>query len=248
MRQTILITGASSGLGWGMATEFAAKGYDLALCARRTSRLEELRQELEVENPASRVRIRELDVRDTEAVFDTFRGFRDDFGGLDRIIVNAGIGKGAPLGTGHVHANRETAETNFVAALVQFEAALEIFRAQNAGHLVAISSMGVMRGMPRKMTAYAASKAGLAALAEGVRVELMNTPIRVSTIFPGFIRSPINEDVGRTPFIVDAEKGCRMLVRTIEQEPQTACVPGWPWAPVGWLLRNLPLRLAARMM
>ncbi len=248
MRQTVLITGASSGLGWGMATEFAAQGYDLALCARRTSRLEELRQELEVQNPGSRVRIRELDVRDTDAVFGTFRELRDVFGSLDRIIVNAGVGKGAPLGTGYAYANRETAETNFVAALNQFEAALEIFRAQNAGHLVAISSVSAMRGMPRNMATYAASKAGLAALAEGLRIELMNTPIRVSTIYPGFIRTAINEEAKKTPFIVDTERGCRMLVRTIEQEPQTAFVPAWPWTPIGWLLRNLPLRLAARMM
>lgn len=248
MRRTVLITGASSGLGWGMALEFAARGYDLALCARRAERLEALRQELEVENPGSRVEIQQLDVRDPDAVFTVFRSLCDAFGGLDRVIVNAGIGKGQPLGTGYAHANRETAETNFVAALTQCEAALEIFRAQNAGHLVVMSSVGAFRGLPGSMATYAATKAGIASLAEGVRIELRGSPIRVSTIFPGYIRSAINDDLRRTPFIIDTETGCRLLVRAIEREPETACVPAWPWVPVGWLLRNLPRSLAARMV
>lgn len=248
MRQRILITGASSGLGRGMAREFAARGHDLALCARRVDRLDALRQELEVESPGVRVAIHPLDVCDHDAVFEVFRTFREQLGGIDRVIVNAGMGKGQPLGTGYFHANRQTAETNFVAALAQLEAALEIFREQNHGHLVAVSSISAMRGMPRNLTTYAATKAGLAALAEGVRVELKDTPIRVTTVFPGFIRSEINEKAGKTPFIVDTDTGCRLLVRAIDQEKETASVPAWPWVPIGWLLRNLPLPLAARLM
>ncbi|MGH8443846.1 MAG: SDR family oxidoreductase, partial [Solimonas sp.] len=169
MRKIILITGASSGLGRGMAREFAAAGHDLALCARRTERLDELRQELLAAHAGIRVAVRALDVLDYDQVFEVFRSFRDELGALDRIIVNAGLGKGQPLGTGYFHANRKTAETNFVAALAQCEAAMEIFRAQNAGHLVVISSMSAMRGMPRNLTTYAATKAGVAALAEGIR-------------------------------------------------------------------------------
>ena len=124
---TILITGASSGLGAEMARQFAAKGHDLALCARRTDRLEELRAEILGAHPDRRVELRALDVNDDAQVFEVFRAFRDDFGRLDRVIVNAGLGKGAPLGTGRYDANRETAMTNFVAALCQAEAAMEIF-------------------------------------------------------------------------------------------------------------------------
>src|SRR5690554_6704339 len=123
---TILISGASSGLGAEMARQFAAKGYDLALCARRTEKLEELRAEILAASPDRRVELRALDVNDHDAVFSVFRAFRDDFGSLDRVIVNAGLGKGAPLGTGRFDANRETAMTNFVAALAQTEAAMEI--------------------------------------------------------------------------------------------------------------------------
>ncbi len=247
MRKNILITGASSGLGAGMAREFAKKGRDLALCARRTDRLEELQQELLALNPAIRVSIRELDVNDYERVFTVFREFAEEFGGLDRIIVNAGIGKGRPVGTGYFWANRQTAETNFVAALAQCEAAVEIFRQQQHGHLVMISSMSAMRGMPGNITTYAATKAGVAALTEGIRADLLRTKIKVTTLYPGYIRSEINEKVKNTPFMIDTATGCRALVAAIEKEKVEACVPAWPWNLMGLAMRNLPLKLVARM-
>ncbi|MDB5987163.1 MAG: family oxidoreductase [Nevskia sp.] len=247
LRKNILITGASSGLGRGMAREFAARGRNLALCARRTDRLDELKAELLAAHPGIKVVIRALDVNDYDAVFEVFRAFHQDLQGLDRVIVNAGVGKGQPLGTGYFYANRKTAETNFVAALAQCEAALEIFRAQNSGHLVAISSVSAMRGMPRNLTTYAASKAALAALAEGIRADLIGKPIKVSTIYPGYIRSEINEKVKNTPFMVDTVTGCRALVRAIEREPAEASVPSWPWIPLGFLMRHLPLGMVAKM-
>jgi short-subunit dehydrogenase len=247
MRNNVLITGASSGLGRGMAREFAALGRNLALCARRLDRLQELKTELENAYPGIHVAVRELDVTHYEQVFEVFRSFREELGTLDRVIVNAGMGKGASLGTGRFDANLETAQTNFIGALAQCEAALEIFREQNAGHLVMISSMSAFRGMPRAMTVYAATKAGVAALAEGIRADVMGTPIRVSTLFPGFIRSEINERVKSTPFIIDTEKGCRALAQAIESEKETACVPAWPWKEISLLMKVAPLRLVAKM-
>ena len=247
MRQNILITGASSGLGAGMAREFAKLGRNLALCARRTERLDELKSELLAKYPGIKVAVRALDVNDYDKVFEVFRAFRDDLGTLDRVIVNAGLGKGQPLGTGYFYANRKTAETNFVAALAQCEAAVEIFRAQQAGHLVTISSMSAMRGMPKNLTTYAATKAALAALSEGIRADLMKTKIKVSTVYPGYIRSEINEKVKSTPFMVDTETGCRALVAAIEKEKAESYVPSWPWAPLGFLMKRLPLRIVARM-
>ena len=246
-RKTILITGASSGLGQEMARQFAAKGRNLALCARRADRLDTLKSELEAANPGITVAIKSLDVCDYDQVFEVFRAFNEELGGLDRVIVNAGLGKGQPLGTGYFHANRQTAETNFVAALAQCEAALELFRKAEAGHLVMISSMSAMRGMPRNLTTYAATKAGVAALAEGIRADLLKTPIKVSTIYPGYIRSEINEKVKNTPFMVDTETGVRKMVQAIEKEVAEACVPAWPWAPMGFLMKRLPLKTVANM-
>lgn len=247
MRKNILITGASSGLGEGMAREFAARGRNLALCARRTDRLEQLKGELEAKHPDIQIAVRALDVNEHERVFEVFRELDKELGGLDRVVVNAGMGKGASLGTGYFHANRQTAETNFVAALAQFEAALEIFREANAGHLVAISSVSAVRGMRGAVNCYSATKAGLATLAEGVRADLLRSPIRVSTIYPGYIATAINEDIENAPFRVDLETGTRALVAAIEKEKPEAYVPWWPWTPIAFLLRRLPLPMVVWM-
>jgi len=248
MRRNVLITGASSGLGAEMARQLAARGHDLALCARRTDRLEELKAEILRLHPDRRVEVRALDVDDHEQVFAVFRAFAADFGTLDRVVINAGLGKGAPLGTGRFDANRQTAMTNFVGALAQTEAALEVFRAQNAGHLVMISSMSAMRGMPKTVTTYAATKAGVAHLAEGVRADVMDTPIKVSVIYPGYIRSEMNEKVKNAPFIVSTEKGVAAIVDAVEKEKPSARVPSWPWVPLGTAMKHLPLPLARKLL
>jgi hypothetical protein len=249
MRKTILITGASSGLGEGMAREFAKHGRNLALCARRTERLDALKQELEKAYPEIKVSVKALDVNQHDDVFAVFKAFKEEFGSIDRVIVNAGMGKGASLGTGYFYANVQTAQTNFVAALAQCEAALEIFREQNSGHLVTISSISALRGMPRAMTVYAATKAGLLALTEGIRADLIKSrsPIKVSAILPGYIRSEINEKVKNTPFMIDTETGCRKLVQAIEKEPVQAYVPTWPWAFIGFLMKRLPLKWVMKL-
>lgn len=249
MRKTILITGASSGLGEGMAREFAKQSRNLALCARRTERLDALKQELEQKYPSIKVSVKALDVNQHDDVFEVFKAFKEEFGSIDRVIVNAGMGKGASLGTGYFYANVQTAQTNFVAALAQCEAALEIFREQNSGHLVTISSISALRGMPRAMTVYAATKAGLLALTEGIRADLIKSrsPIKVSAILPGYIRSEINEKVKNTPFMIDTETGCRKLVQAIEKEPVQAYVPSWPWALIGFLMKRLPLKWVMKL-
>lgn len=247
MRKNILITGASSGLGRGMAIEFAKQGSNLALCARRMDRLVELKAELEQINPQINVLIKALDVNDHEAVFSVFDQFNAEMGPLDRIIINAGMGKGASIGTGYFNANKQTAETNFIAALAQAEAAMAIFRAQNSGHLVTISSVSAVRGFRRAMTVYAATKAALTSLSEGIRIDVMNTPIKVSCIHPGFIQSEINEGVEKIPFIVDTETGCKALVKAINKEKPNAFVPSWPWAILHWVLRVAPVSVIRKM-
>lgn len=246
MAKTVLITGASSGIGAGMAREFAQKGYNLAICARRLERLETLKQELESQYGV-KVIAKTLDVTNYEQVFEVFRAFKDDFGTLDRVIVNAGVGEGRRIGKGNFEINRSTVETNFISALAQCEAAVEIFRAQDSGHLVVISSMSAMRGMPKHLTAYGASKAGVAALAEGIRAELIDTPIKVTTIFPGYIRTEINEGAKKLPFEVDEKTGSRLLAAEIDKEPVKAYVPKWPWLPLGLAMKVLPLRIVNKL-
>ncbi|MFC7265878.1 SDR family oxidoreductase [Streptomyces lutosisoli] len=242
----VLITGASSGLGEEMARQFAALGYDLALCARRTDRLDALADEIRL-STGRRVETAALDVTDSVAVASVFHEFAQRYGTIDRVVVNAGIGKGAPLGTGRADANLATAMTNFVGALAQTEAALEIFRRQGRGHLVLISSMSALRGMRRSMTTYAAAKAGLASLAEGLRSENIKG-LDVSVIHPGYIRSEMNAHVEqKTRFMVDTETGVRAMVEAIERRRAKAYVPAWPWVPIGIAMKVLPLRIVRRL-
>lgn len=245
-RQKILITGASSGLGAGMARAFAARGRDLALCARRVDRLGELKAELTQQYPAINVAVAALDVNDHDEVPRVFAKLSDELGGIDRIIVNAGIGKGAPLRSGKLWANKATIETNLVAALVQIETALEMFNAAGGGHLVLISSVLGNKGMPGVKAAYAASKAGVSSLGESLRAEYASGPIKVTVLEPGYIESEMTAKSGSTMLMVDNESGTKAMVRAIERESGRAVVPAWPWTPLVWLMRGLPPRFTKR--
>ena len=245
VRQRILITGASSGLGEGMARRFAAQGRDLALAARRTERLEMLRDELLAAHPGIRVEIAALDVDDPDAVASVLPELAGRLGGVDRVVVNAGIGKGASIGTGKARVNRSVLVTNVLGAHATCEAAMELFRAQGMGHLVLISSVASIRGMRQTRTAYGASKAALNALGEGIRSDVHGSGIVVSTILPGYIETEIN--VGRRgPFTVDLDTGVRAMVEAVEKEPVRAFVPAWPWRAIGTFLRLAPLRAIRR--
>lgn len=248
MRRNILITGASTGLGEGMARAWAAKGCNLALCARRTEKLVQLQSELLASHPGIQVVVRSLDVCDHDQVFEVFRDFHQELGSLDRVIVNAGMGSRSAIGHGDFASNRQAVETNFVAAIAQCEAAMEIFREQNSGHLVLMSSVSGIRGFRGPFNVYAATKAAVASLAEGLQLDTLDTPIRVTSIMPGYILTDINRDVKNAPFRVDLDTGVRALVKAIDREKRRAFVPWWPWTPLSYLIRALPFRLFARAM
>ncbi len=229
-----------------MARAFAAKGRDLALCARRTGRLEELKSELAQSYPDVVVAVAALDVNDHDQVPQVFGELREALGGIDRVIVNAGIGKGARLGSGKLWANKATIETNLVSALVQIETALEMFSERGSGHLVLISSVLGTRGVPGVKAAYAASKAGLRSLGESLRAEYAGGPIAVSVIEPGYIESEMTAKSQSTMLLVDNEAGVKALVAAIEREPGRAAVPWWPWGPMVQFMRIMPLSLTKR--
>jgi short-subunit dehydrogenase len=245
-RGVIVVTGASSGLGEEMARQFAALGYDLGLCARRTARLNALADDLRTAT-GQRVETRALDVTDPVAVKEVMHSFAEVFGSLDRVIVNAGVASGSPLGTDGFQANYDMAMTNFVAVLSQCEAALEIFRRQGHGHLVLISSVAALRGMRGAVTTYAATKAGIAVLGEGLRAERI-PGVDVSVIYPGYIATEINAHVEpKPPFRVDIRTGVRAIVTSIEKRKAKAYVPRWPWALVAVVLKSAPLSVVRRL-
>ena len=225
-----------------MARAFAAKGRDLALCARRTDRLDELKAELEARHPGITVAVAALDVNDHEAVPKVFAELSEKLGGIDRVIVNAGVGKGAVLGSGKLWANKATIETNLVAALVQIETALEMFHKAGSGHLVLISSVLGNKGVPGVKAAYAASKAGVSSLGQSLRAEYAKGPIAVTVIEPGYIESEMTAKSASTMLMVDNETGVRSMVSAIERERGRAVVPAWPWTVLVALMKATPVR------
>ena len=246
-RQRILITGASSGLGAGMARRWAGQGRSLALCARRVDELERLRDELLATSPGLTVSVHQLDVTDAAAVPEVFAEATDRLGGLDRVVANAGIGSGGSLGEGHADGNRQVAETNFLGTLHQAEAAVAHFRRVGRGHLAFMSSMSSLRGMGGSMNVYAASKAGIAALAEGLRSDLWDTGIRISSIHPGYVRTSLLRHFPRPILAADPDRAVAAIVAAVDREQPRAYVPAWPWAALALPMRLLPLGLYRRV-
>ncbi|MBA2418650.1 MAG: SDR family NAD(P)-dependent oxidoreductase, partial [Nocardioidaceae bacterium] len=131
------------------------------------------------------------------------------------------------------------------------EAASEHFYERGTGHLVVISSVPAMRGMPGSMATYAATKAAVAHLAEGIRSDLLGRrghDIAVATVYPGYIASEMNADVEqKLRLMVETETGCRRSWRPSTARSQ-AVVPAWPWRPVSAVLRHAPLSVVRRLV
>lgn len=249
-RKNILITGASAGLGEGMARTWAARGHNLALAARRLDNLEALREELLAANPSIKVEVAALDVVDADAVKRVFTSFDEALGGIDRYVLNAGLGKGASVGSGKAWANAQTAEVNVLGTLHQAEVAIELMRKHGGtGHLVFISSIASRRGMLGAETTYGATKAFVTSLAQGIHAEQRRrgSQIEVSTILPGYIDTEMTTQ-NSSPLKADRDKGVAALVAAIEKEPAQAAVPPLPWTVVDPALRFLPEPLTRKLL
>lgn len=233
--KSVFITGASSGLGYAMAKEFARRGYRLGLAARRIEKLEALRAEISQELSTT-IYIYELDVTQPEDVDRTLLTAFDDLGSLDIVIANAGMGQTGLIGSVPFSVVDRMVATNITGVMATIEPAVRILKQQGSGQLVAISSVAGECGLP----GYSATKAAVTTYMDALRVELLKTPIAVTTIAPGFIDTPINEDVPHRPFVIDAVTGGRKMVDVIESKKAFAYVPGWPWWLIEKLLRCFP--------
>jgi short-subunit dehydrogenase len=245
--KTVFITGASSGIGRALALEFGGRGYDLFLAARRLDELERLRAEIAAAGPARRVEVRKLDVTDDADVAAAIAEASERLGGCDIVIANAGLGSSGPVGEGRMARDRQVIQTNLIGAMATVDAAVAQFRRQGGGQIVGISSVAGVRGLPGSGS-YSASKAGLAVYLDSVRAETHREPIKVTTIVPGYIDTPINQDVKSRPFLIDVQKGARIIADLIERGAGYATVPRFPWTVVAPVLRVIPTSWLARGM
>lgn len=237
MAKSILITGASSGLGEGMAREFARRGYRVALTGRRIDRLEVLQKELQAIAPQVIVKV--LDVTQYDSVQPTLEAIADELGGLDIVVANSGVGQFFPVGSDHFTDICTTIDTNITGAVATIDAAVRIFQRQEAGHIVGISSVSAIRGLPGQGI-YSASKAAVSRYLESLRLEVFGSNIIVTELAPGFIDTDMNRGLASRPFVIPLEKGARILADKIESRINFSYVPAWPWALIARLIRFLP--------
>ncbi|HKZ06206.1 MAG TPA: SDR family oxidoreductase [Methylomirabilota bacterium] len=188
---TVVITGATSGIGRETAREFARAGARVVAAGRREERLRELVAEIESAGGAA-LGVR-TDVSDAAQVERLIAAARERFGAVDTLVNNAGIGLAARFEQQSIEDFRRLMEVNFWGAVYACKAALPLMRAQAAGGcIINVASIMGKRGMPFE-TAYCASKFALAGFSEALRTEVMAQGIDVSTIFPGAVESEIWE-------------------------------------------------------
>jgi NAD(P)-dependent dehydrogenase (short-subunit alcohol dehydrogenase family) len=241
--RSIFITGASSGIGEALALEFARRGYDVAIAARRTDRLEALARRLSA-GGAARVLPITLDVTDFQAIDAALARATEEFGRLDVVVANAGVGWSLPVGRGKFDQMRRTIDTDLTAAIATIEFALPRLRSQGGGQIVAITSVAGSRGLPF-LGAYAAAKAGLHRYVQALRAEVRHEPITVTELVPGYIDTDMNRDVKSRPFVIPLERGGAIMARMIERGVGHRYVPAWPWTLVAPLVKLVPTRFIA---
>ena len=242
MPDTVLITGASSGIGKALAIEFSRRGYALGLCARRLELLESLQQELG-QNHA--IEIAELDVLDYKAVKEVFLKLAEKLGRVKIIIANAGICENSLPGECKFDVDRKVIEINLLGAMATIDAGVEILKKHGNGQIVGISSVAGFRGLSN-VPAYSASKSALSTYMEGIRHHLRKHKIDVTVINPGFIDTAINSNRKFRPFLISAEKCARLTANMIEKRVMSSTVPLWPWALVSGVVRFIPERIWCR--
>jgi NAD(P)-dependent dehydrogenase (short-subunit alcohol dehydrogenase family) len=244
MTKSVLITGATRGLGAALARQFASRGYRVAITGRKGDELDALQAELAVHAPQTCSRV--LDVTDYSAIAGVLEDCAQELNGLDIVVANAGVGFATPVGTGAFAQARMTIDVNLTAAIATCEAAVELFRKQGSGHLVGITSVAKVRGM-RAQGAYSASKAGFATYLESVRVETWDEPVVVTELAPGYIDTDLNRAVEKRPFLVSAEKGTGIMADLIERQVAFRYVPPGPWTFMAGIMRLLPVSMLRKM-
>jgi short-subunit dehydrogenase len=233
----IFLTGASSVIGKALAHEFASKGASLGLVARRRDKLEELIASLP--HPELHTAI-VCDVCDREAVIKAAKEYDEACGGVDVVIANAGISLGVKT---RYYEDLEQFDkvfaTNVIAMANTFHPFLERMAERKRGKLVGIGSVAGIRGLPGS-EAYCASKSAVITYCESLRVEMQKFGVRVLTISPGFVRTPLTaHNPYKMPFIMEPEDFAREAVKAILSDKTYVTIP-WQMGWLGKLLRILP--------
>jgi short-subunit dehydrogenase len=234
----VFITGASSGIGQALAARYARAGWRLALVARRTA---EMQAWLQAQGLGEdRAMVYGADVSDCDSIIAAAQACIARQGLPDVVIANAGISVGMDTGErADLDVMRETFAINNIGLAATFHPFLRKMRQRGSGTLVGIASVAAIRAMPGH-GAYHASKAGVVAYCESLRGECRGTGVRVVTLLPGYIATPLTaRNPYPMPFLISAEEFSEKAFRAIESGASYRVIP-WQMALVAKLLRLLP--------
>ena len=234
----LFITGASSGIGQAMALEWARRGGRLALVARRG---DEMRAWVAAQGwPADRAAVYVADARDVPAMTAAGRACIAAQGLPDVVIASAGISVGVDTAIeADLDVIRATLETNLLGVAATFQPFVEPMRTRRSGRLVGIASVAGIRGLPGH-AAYSLSKAGVISYCESLRLECKPFGVRVVTIAPGYIDTPLTQGNSYSmPFLMPADKFARQALDAIAAGVGLRVIP-WQMGVLARVLRILP--------
>jgi len=234
----VFITGASSGIGQALAASFYDAGYRLALVARRTAEIESWASTRQLD--AGRYQIYSADVAQTDSIVAAGAACIERQGLPDVVIANAGISIGVDTAQREdIDVIARTFATNNVGLAATFHPFIAAMTQRGSGALVGIGSVAAIRGLPGH-GAYCASKAAVVAYCESLRGELRAGGVKVVTICPGYIATPLtSQNKYSMPFLMQAEDFAERAFRTIEAGASYRVIP-WQMGVVAKLLRLLP--------
>jgi short-subunit dehydrogenase len=231
-----IITGASTGIGRELAKVLAGQGARVGLVARRRELIETLAKE--IEQVGGTAQFAAADVGDRSQAVAAIRDLARRLGAVDLLVANAGVGIPTLLDPMNVEAIEMTVRVNLLGVVYSIEAVLPEMLKRKSGHLAAVSSMAAYKGLPGE-SAYCASKAAVNAYLEGLRIQLREHNIAVTTICPGFVKTPMTEiNDFKMPWVLEADDAARRIARALARRKK---VFNFPWQMriamkiVGWL-------------
>jgi NAD(P)-dependent dehydrogenase (short-subunit alcohol dehydrogenase family) len=227
--KVVMITGASSGIGRGLAVELARRGATVGLVARRAEVVDEVVREIEAFG--SKALALPADVKSEDSIRAAADRLRSEFGRIDLLIANAGIGPTRDAAQIDAKEVAGVINVNVIGASNSVAAVIPEMVAQGSGQLVIISSLAAYRGLPRS-AAYCASKAAVSAFFESLRLDLAPRGIDVTIIHPGFIKTPLTAGRdARMPFLMELDDAVNKMVGAIEKRRKRYSFP-WQLATI----------------
>jgi short-subunit dehydrogenase len=235
--RTALVTGASSGLGRGLALWYARQGVRVYAAARRQEQLTALAEEARAAH--GHIEPVEMDVARADATVDLIRELDADCGGLELVIANAGFGQETSGKRIKWETVRQTIDVNVTGAAATLCAVLPQMVERKKGHLVGVASLAAFRGLPRQAP-YSASKAFLSTFMESLRVDLQGTGVDVTCVYPGFVKSEMtSKNKHPMPFLLETDEAVELMAGAIARGQAQYAFP-WQMAGVMGLVKRLP--------